>query len=380
MEKDSEMKTGQVFGNRVNIGESSQKKEGFFRADQIDLKNLDAQLEKHLRRAWTMEKKSKRAKEEWEIDLKKLLLKGKIAQGTFGTIYRGVFDGHDVAVKVLDWGDEESRRAAEMSAFLQEVGVWHKLDHPNITKFIGASMGSSSTYLMLCSNDTETTFRAPSNHSVSCVVLEYLVGGTLKNYLIKNRIKKLDFNVVIQLALDISRGLSYLHSQKIVHRDVKAENMLLDRSGSVKIANFCVARVEAENLRDMTGTTGTLGYMAPEVLDGKPYNRKCDVYSFGICLWEIYSCEMAYAHLSFSEFTAAVVTRNVRPKIPRSCPTSLATVIKKCWDENPEKRPEMDEVVELLEKIDTRKGKGMVPMSIDQFHGCFCNLFSHHGR
>lgn len=111
MENDSELKTDEVLGNgkpdENNMangvkglhkgGESSKKKEGFFRADQIDLKNLDAQLEKHLSRVWTMEKESKRPKEEWEIDLKKLVVKGKIAQGTFGAVYRGVFDGQDVA-------------------------------------------------------------------------------------------------------------------------------------------------------------------------------------------------------------------------------------------------------------------------------------------
>lgn len=68
--------------------------------------------------------------------------------------------------------------------------------------------------------------------------------------------------------------LSYLHSQKIVHRDVKTENMLLDRSGTVKIADFGVARVEAQNPNDMTGETGTLGYMAPEVLSN--YNASLD--------------------------------------------------------------------------------------------------------
>lgn len=357
-------------------GESSKKKEGFFRADKIDLKNLDAQLERHLSKVWTMEKEAKRPKEDWEIDLKKLVLKGKIAQGTFGSVYRGVLDGQDVAVKLLDWGEEQIKTEAEVaairSAFRQEVAVWHTLEHRNVTKFLGASMGSSD--LIVNPNGTEGSTEGPPN--ACCVVVEYLAGGTLKSYLIKNRRKKLAFDVVIQLALDLSRGLSYLQSKKIVHRDVKTENMLLDKNRTLKIADFGVARVEAQNPKDMTGETGTLGYMAPEVLDGKPYNRKCDVYSFGICLWEIYCCDMPYADLSFAEMTSAVVKQNLRPEIPRCCPSSLANVMKRCWDANPDKRPEMDEVVQMLENIDTNKGGGMIPL--DQPQGCLC-FFKHRG-
>lgn len=117
--------------------------------------------------------------------------------------------------------------------------------------------------------------------------------------------------------------------------------MLLTPQRNLKIADFGVARVEAQNPKDMTGATGTLGYMAPEVhyatvldlyrndychcisvlyrdncleqlvsvqvLEGKPYNRKCDVYSFGICLWEIYCCDMPYPDLSFADVSSAVV-------------------------------------------------------------------------
>ncbi|KAG0458342.1 hypothetical protein HPP92_023179 [Vanilla planifolia] len=153
-----------------------------------------------------------------------------------------------------------------------------------------------------------------------CVVVEFLPGGTLKQYLIKHYHRKLPYKVVIQLALDLARGLSYLHSKKIVHRDVKTENMLLTVSGAVKIADFGVARVEAQNPKDMTGETGTLGYMAPEVLEGKPYNRKCDVYSFGICLWEIYACDMPYFNLTFTEVSYGVVRQNLGTGNPSMLP------------------------------------------------------------
>ncbi|KAL1812321.1 hypothetical protein DCAR_0624534 [Daucus carota subsp. sativus] len=368
---------------------------GFVRADQIDLKSLDEQLQRHLSRAWTMEKNANNAssngttttttstnnnnnnfkkteqaatKQEWEIDPSKLIIKSVIARGTFGIVHRGVYDGLDVAVKLLDWGEEGHRTEAEVAslraAFTQEVAVWHKLDHPNVTKFIGATMGASGISIQ-----TENG-HVGMPRNVCCVVVEYLPGGALKSFLIKNRRRKLAFKVVHQIALDLARGLSYLHSEKIVHRDVKTENMLLDKTRTLKIADFGVARVEASNPNDMTGETGTLGYMAPEVLNGNPYNRKCDVYSYGICVWEIYCCDMPYPDLSFSEVTSAVVRQNLRPEIPRCCPSSLANVMKRCWDANPDKRPEMDEVVTMLEAIDTSKGGGMLPH--DHPQGCLC--------
>nr|XP_009757902.1 PREDICTED: RAF proto-oncogene serine/threonine-protein kinase-like [Nicotiana sylvestris] len=155
--------------------------EGFVRADQIDLKSLDEQLERHLNRVRTMEKNNikkplddscinytttstitttavvaasnhpttttptnlslyvpPRQRYDWEIDTSKLIIKSVLARGTFGTVHRGVYDGLDVAVKLLDWGEEGHRTEAEIAslraAFTQEVSVWHKLDHPNVTK------------------------------------------------------------------------------------------------------------------------------------------------------------------------------------------------------------------------------------------------------
>ncbi|AQK96954.1 Serine/threonine-protein kinase STY8 [Zea mays] len=391
---------------------------GFVRADQIDLKSLDEQLERHLGRraergvglpSGTGSRGGesarlgpeeltplRRCREDWEIDPTKLVIKGVIARGTFGTVHRGVYDGQDVAAydealevrrlqdKAADFSGgsvalfmgpgklesictrSEQEIAALRAAFAQEVVVWHKLEHPNVTKFIGAIMGARDLNIQT----EHGHLGMPSN--ICCVVVEYLPGGALKSFLIKNRRRKLAFKVVVQIALDIARGLCYLHSEKIVHRDVKTENMLLDKTRTVKIADFGVARVEASNPSDMTGETGTLGYMAPEVLNGHAYNRKCDVYSFGICLWEVYCCDMPYPDLSFSEVTSAVVRQNLRPEIPRCCPSSLANVMKRCWDANPDKRPEMAEVVSMLEVIDTSKGGGMIPK--DQTQGwlsCF---------
>ncbi|XP_047257663.1 CSC1-like protein At4g02900 [Capsicum annuum] len=100
-------------------------------------------------------------------------------------------------------------------------------------------------------------------------------------------------------------------------------------------------------------------YLLHQVLNGNPYNRKCNMYSFGICLWEIYYCDKPYPDLSFLEVTSVVVRQNLRPEIPRCYTSSLANVMKQCWDAYPDKRS-----VSMIEAIDTSKGRGMIP--IDQ--------------
>jgi serine/threonine protein kinase len=324
-----------------------EQREGFRPAakNKIDIKSLDDQLQKLLEKVRIIEekKKEKETVYEWEIDPEKLVLEKAFAHGTFATVYRGLYNGQEVAVKVLESGEEGEKRRAE---FQREVSVWYKLDHPNITKCIGA---------------TTQIGISPLNNS-DCVITEYLCGGTLKSYLIKHRKRKLPFETVLQLALDVARGLRYLHSKNIVHRDVKTENLILDNHGKVKIADFGVARLQASNLSEMTGNTGTPGYMAPEVLESKPYDKKCDVYSFGICLWEIFCCRMPYSNYAFSELTSDVVYKDLRLEIPKGCPRSLAKVMKRCWDAEPSKRPEMEEVVTMLEGIDVSKK----PL------GCFC--------
>ncbi|GJN18263.1 hypothetical protein PR202_gb05406 [Eleusine coracana subsp. coracana] len=335
---------------------------GFVRADQIDLKSLDEQLGRHLGRpaeqggiaaavaqvpgagtgsrrgesarlgAEGVQTPLQRCREDWEIDPTKLIIKGVIARGTFGTVHRGVYDGQDVAVKMLDWGEDGHRSEQEIAAlrlaFAQEVAVWHKLDHPNVTKFIGAIMGARDLNVQ-----TENGHLGmPSN--ICCVVVEYLPGGALKNFLIKNRRRKLAFKVVVQIALDQPGGKQLIVASLHWH--------MHDR--------FSMAML----------TTGSVMFTASE-------------YACG----EIYCCDMPYPDLSFSEVTSAVVRQNLRPEIPRCCPSSLANVMKRCWDANPDKRPEMAEVVTMLEAIDTSKGGGMIPK--DQTEGCFSCFRQHRG-
>ncbi|KAL5226118.1 hypothetical protein ABZP36_012757 [Zizania latifolia] len=352
----------------LDRGCDSGKEEKYVRADRMDLRSLDIQIEEKMAESFRKRNggddygESEGPKAEWEIDLSKLEIARVVAHGTHGTLFRGKYEDQDVAVKLLDWGEDQ----AHLRTSLKEVvALWHGFNHKNVTKFIGASMGTTNL------NIPHQSYNEGAGRAC-CVVVEYLTGGTLKQHLINHYKKKLAYREAVRLALGLARGLSFLHSKKIVHRNVKTEKMLLDSQMSLKIADFGVARVEAQNPKDMTGTTGTLGYMAPEVLAGEPYNRKCDVYSFGICLWEIYCCDMPYPDLSFVDLSSAIVNKDLRPEIPRCCPSAMASIMQRCWDADPDVRPEMDEVVRLLEALDTSKGGGMVPEVKPGAAGCFC--------
>ncbi|KAK1422067.1 hypothetical protein QVD17_24933 [Tagetes erecta] len=305
--------------------------------------------------------------QQWQetIDPLKLVVGKVIGRGTFGVVHKGSYHGQTVAVKVLDLdrnkGITKDAMESVKNDFMKEVGIWQTLDHPNVTKMIGATMSMNTNSIH--------KNKKSSVESNFCVVSEYVKGGSLKSYLFKNRDKKLSMKLVLRFALDIAKGLSYLHSKKIIHRDVKPENILIDHENKLKLADFGESTFESLELFYTSGEIGTRGYMAPEIVRRKPYGRKCDVYSFGICLWEIYCCDMAYT-FDLDKITYEIY-KEMRPSMPINCPRSLAQLIERCWDTDPRKRPEMKDVVTELE--DMMKSEECETSSQDNnsVFGCF---------
>ncbi|QHO60015.1 Serine/threonine-protein kinase [Arachis hypogaea] len=128
------LEEAKALNSRMKHSGNLSSKDMLFKADKIDLKSLDDELEKHLTRILSRHIDAKRPKEEWEIYLVKLNLQHVVVNGAYGTVYKGTYDGQDVAVKVLDWGEDGGASAASLRAsFQQEVTVWQKLDHPNVT-------------------------------------------------------------------------------------------------------------------------------------------------------------------------------------------------------------------------------------------------------
>ncbi|KAG7037932.1 Serine/threonine-protein kinase STY17 [Cucurbita argyrosperma subsp. argyrosperma] len=143
--------------------------------------------------------------------------------------------------------------------------------------------------------------------------------------------------------------MNYLHQKNIIHRDLKAANLLLDEDGVVKVADFGVARVQSQS-GVMTAETGTYRWMAPEVIEHKPYDHKADVYSFGIVLWELLTGQLPYDNLTPLQAAMGVIQKGLRPKIPRHANPMIVDLLERCWRQDPSLRPEFSEVTKLLQQ------------------------------
>ncbi|KAH9323246.1 hypothetical protein KI387_017885, partial [Taxus chinensis] len=190
-----------------------------------------------------------------------------IGRGGFGSVYSGRISGYDVAVKVLCSSSNQGQRE-----FKNEVTLLSRIYHKNLVNFIG-----------YC--------RQP----IVALVYEYMHGGSLKDHIYGKSIlpKPLDWNTRLNIALQAAEGLLYLHqgcNPPIIHRDIKSENILLDRKMTAKVADFGLSKI-LDNSQSciLTGVKGTTGYLDPEYLGTSLLNEKSDVYSFGVVLLEIIS-------------------------------------------------------------------------------------------
>ncbi|KAG8635357.1 hypothetical protein MANES_16G025500v8 [Manihot esculenta] len=193
----------------------------------------------------------------------------KIGRGGFGTVYKGTLkSGRQVAVKTLSAQSKQGVRE-----FLNEITLISKVRHPNLVELIGC-----------CAEGTNRI-----------LVYEYVENNSLDRALLgpKNTTIQLDWRKRSAICLGIARGLAFLHEEldpHIVHRDIKASNVLLDKEFNPKIGDFGLAKLFPDNVTHIsTRVAGTTGYLAPEYAMGGQLTMKADVYSFGVLILEIIS-------------------------------------------------------------------------------------------
>ena len=159
----------------------------------------------------------------------------------------------------------------------------------------------------------------------------------------------------LQVAIDVSNAIKYLHERRILFRDLKPANVGFDADGTLKIFDFGLA-VEIPHHDDpdttfkLAGNTGTSRYMAVEVIRKEPYNLKADCFSYSILLWEILALTKPYEGQMGQQVKESVSVYGERPSIPRSWPQNIRRLLRRGWSESITQRPTMDEIQKVLTK------------------------------
>ncbi|RWR96261.1 putative leucine-rich repeat receptor-like serine/threonine-protein kinase [Cinnamomum micranthum f. kanehirae] len=268
----------------------------------------------------------------------------KIGEGGFGSVYKGVLlDGTIIAVKQLSSKSRQGNRE-----FLNEIGMFSALQHPNLVKLYGCCIEAKQLLL----------------------VYEYMENNSLASALFGHEECQLllDWPTRHKICVGIARGLAFLHEEstlKVVHRDIKATNILLDRDLNPKISDFGLARLhEEENTHISTRIAGTLGYMAPEYAMHGYLTDKADVYSFGVVTLEIVSgknitsfrpkgdhihlVDWAYV-LQAKGNLLELVDLKLGPEFNKDEAIRMINVALLCTNSSPTLRPTMSALVSMLE-------------------------------
>ncbi|KAI3987713.1 hypothetical protein MKX01_028447 [Papaver californicum] len=272
---------------------------------------------------------------DWEIDPTELDFSGSnlIGKGSFGEIVKAGWRGTPVAIKRILPSLSDDRLVVQ--DFRHEVNLLVKLRHPNIVQFLGA-----------------VTERKPL-----MLITEYLRGGDLHQHLKEKG--ALNPSTAVNFALDIARGMAYMHNEPnvIIHRDLKPRNVLLVNSNAdhLKVGDFGLSKlIKVKNSHDvykMTGETGSYRYMAPEVFKHLKYDKKVDVFSFAMILYEM--LEGNPPMVNYEPYEAAkYVTDGHRPAFrAKGYLPELRELTNQCWAADMNQRPPFLEILKRLEKI-----------------------------
>ncbi|KAH1046271.1 hypothetical protein J1N35_037055 [Gossypium stocksii] len=264
---------------------------------------------------------------DYEILWEDLTIGDQIGQGSCGTVYHGLWFESEVAVKVFS---KQEYSDDVINAFREEVSLMKRLRHPNVLLFMGVVVSSQRL----------------------CIVTEFLPRGSLFELLQRNT-TKLGWRRRVSMALDIARGMNYLHNcnPPIIHRDLKSSNLLVDKNWTVKVGDFGLSRLKHKTYLTTKSGKGTPQWMAPEVLRSEPSDEKSDVYSFGVILWELATEKIPWEKHNAMQLVAAVGFMNQRLEIPKELDPRWASIIEICWNSDPKSRPTFQELLNKLRDL-----------------------------
>ncbi|GJW41818.1 serine/threonine-protein kinase EDR1 [Tanacetum coccineum] len=279
-----------------------------------------------------------------EIPWEDLVIGERIGLGSYGEVYHADWNGTEVAVK--KFLDQDFSGAA-LAEFKREVRIMQRLRHPNVVLFMGA-------------------VTRPPNLSI---ITEFLPRGSLYRIIHRPHCQ-IDEKRRIKMALDVAKGMNCLHTSipTIVHRDLKSPNLLVDEDWNVKVCDFGLSRLKHNTFLSSKSTAGTPEWMAPEVLRNENSNEKgglaakgletitpkfgrCDVYSFGVILWELATLRLPWSGMNPMQVVGAVGFQNRRLDIPKDLDPLVGRIIWECWQTDPNLRPSFAQLTVALKPL-----------------------------
>jgi serine/threonine protein kinase len=256
-------------------------------------------------------------------------LESKLGSGGMSTVYlaRDITLERWVAVKVMH--REMSDQPDQIERFRREARAVAQLSHPNIVSVIDAGEDGGHPY----------------------IVFEYVDGETLKQRI--ERVGPLPVDEATAYAIEIGRGLAAAHSRRLVHRDVKPQNVLIDSEGRAKVTDFGIARsLEADGLTQTGRVLGTTDYVSPEQAMGRGVDARTDIYSLGVVLYEMLTGEVPFT----AETVVGVAMKHVNEDMPNvqarrpEVSAALAVVVERATAKDPKQRyPDMASCLADLE-------------------------------
>mmetsp|Transcript_28288 Transcript_28288/g.74639 ORF Transcript_28288/g.74639 Transcript_28288/m.74639 type:complete len:441 (-) Transcript_28288:256-1578(-) len=255
-----------------------QQFENQFRALRLVLERLRTKKHEFLRRSCKVHTFTKCDIDRDCLQAAHVRLGSVLGEGAFGVVYEGVWRGFPMAVKML-----LAPGTVCSDELLKECDLLAELEHPNVMKVYGLCVGSRPRSW-------------PPGPEPPCLCCELLSGGTFLQFLkavpAEARQHLSHWSKIVGMLLDAAKGLCHLHSQQVMHQDLKSANLLLDHKGTLKLADFGLAACR-EDMRTQQPQVGTWTHMAPEILNEKPYDISADIFSFGIVFSEAVACAEA---------------------------------------------------------------------------------------
>jgi serine/threonine-protein kinase len=257
-------------------------------------------------------------------------LEAKLGSGGMSTVYlaRDTTLDRPVAVKVMH--REMSEQADQLERFRQEARAVAKLSHPNVVAVIDAGEDGGYPY----------------------IVFEYVEGETLKARI--NRVGALDIQEALAYAIEIARGLTVAHARKMVHRDIKPQNVLIDAEGRAKLTDFGISRQLEQDGMTATGRVlGTTDYVAPEQAMGRGTDQRSDIYSLGVVLYETFTGKVPFA----ADSQVGVAMKHVNEELPDvqaerpELSAASALVVERATAKDPAKR--YADIGEMIDDLST---------------------------